>query len=89
MTTSEKNDSAKIFMSGKSQAVRLPKKYRFAQGCDEVAVRKVGRHLILSPRFNNWEDYWEHSTRPSEDFVTAVLNRKDDELPMEDRVDFD
>ena len=89
MPTPEPNDSAKVFMSGKSQAVRLPKKYRFADGCDEVTVRQVGRHLILSPRFIDWNDYWANSTRPSDDFVEAVLNRKDDELPLEQRASFD
>ncbi len=89
MINVESNDTAKVFMSGKSQAVRLPKKFRFAQGCDEVSVRQVGRHLILSPRFNDWDDYWDNSTRPSDDFVEAVLKRKESELPAEKRVSFD
>ena len=76
MTTIKKNDSANVSIS-------------FTQGGDEVAGHQVGRHVIPSPRFNDWADYWEHSTRPSEDFVTAVLNRKDDELPTEGRVGFD
>jgi len=37
--------TAKIFMNGQSQAVRLPKEYRFA--CDEVAVKKVGDIVML------------------------------------------
>lgn len=59
-----KQDTAKVFMSGPSQAVRLPKKYRFPEGCGEVSVRRLGRHLILSPRFSDWEAYWAGSTRP-------------------------
>jgi len=82
-------DSAKVFMSGQSQAVRLPKKYRFDDACGEVIVRCVGRHLILSPRFSNWEDYWANSVRPSDDFVDSVLNRKMNELPAEKRESFD
>ena len=39
-------------MSGKSQAIRLPKKFGFDDGCDEVLIRQVGRHLILSPRYD-------------------------------------
>ena len=39
MAVSGRQDSAKVFMSGMSQAVRLPKKFRFSKGCDEVAVR--------------------------------------------------
>lgn len=39
---------AKVFMSGRSQAVRLPKKYRFA--CDEVEITQEGDALVLRPR---------------------------------------
>lgn len=89
MSEVESNDTAKVFMSGKSQAVRLPKKFRFTEGCDEVSVRQVGRHLILSPRYSDWDDYWANSTRPSDDFVESVLKRKESELPAEARASFD
>jgi antitoxin VapB len=89
MATPESSDSAKVFMSGKSQAVRLPKKFRFTEGCDEVSVRQVGRHLILSPRYSDWADYWANSTRPGDDFVESVLNRKVSDLPAEERESFD
>ena len=89
MSKTESTNTAKVFMSGKSQAVRLPKKFRFTEECDEVSVRQVGRHLILSPRYSDWDDYWANSTRPSDDFVEAVLRRKESELPPEERVSFD
>lgn len=38
---------AKVFWSGPSQAVRLPKAFRFKT--NEVTVRKVGNALILEP----------------------------------------
>ena len=38
---------AKVFWSGPSQAVRIPKAFRFTT--DEVTVRKVGDALILEP----------------------------------------
>lgn len=81
------SDTAKVFMNGRSQAVRLPAEYRF--DCDQVAIRRVGRHLILSPRFTDWEDYWANSARPSDDFVETIRNRHDDELPLEHRATFD
>ena len=89
MAISGKQDSAKVFMSGLSQAVRLPKKFRFSEGCDEVAVRQVGRHLILSPRFADWEDYWANSTQPDDDFASTVLELRANELPIEERQSFD
>ena len=39
---------AKVFMSGRSQAVRLPRRYRF--DCAEVEVTRDGDALILRPR---------------------------------------
>jgi antitoxin VapB len=41
-------DRAKLFRSGGSQAVRLPKGYRF-EGQDEVAIYRVGSRVILEP----------------------------------------
>ena len=40
-------DTAKIFKTGRSQAVRLPRRYRFSSS--EVAIRKEGNSVILSP----------------------------------------
>ena len=40
--------TAKVFMTNRSQAVRLPEEYQF--DADEVFIRKVGEDVILSPR---------------------------------------
>lgn len=40
-------ETAKIFMSGRSQAVRIPKKYRFPG--NEVVISRRGNEIILSP----------------------------------------
>ena len=80
-------DTAKVFMTGRSQAVRLPAEYRF--DTDQVAIRRVGRHVILSPRFTDWDEYWANAARPSDEFVEAIRTRHDDELPLEERASFD
>ncbi len=41
-------DAAKIFMDGKSQAVRLPKKYRF--NANEVTIQHFAGGVLLSPK---------------------------------------
>ena len=46
-------DTAKIFTSGRSQAVRLPKEYRF-EG-KEVIVRHFGSGVILLPLDKPWD----------------------------------
>jgi len=40
-------DTARIFQSGRSQAVRLPKEYRFAG--TEVVVKHFGNGVLLLP----------------------------------------
>lgn len=44
--------TAKLFSNGRSQAVRLPKNFRF-QG-DEVFIKRVGDAVVLLPRKEGW-----------------------------------
>ena len=46
-------DRAKLFKSGGSQAVRLPKEYRF-QDSEEVLIYRQGRRVILEPMKRTW-----------------------------------
>jgi antitoxin VapB len=50
--------TAKLFMHGRSQAVRLPKEFRF-EGT-EVRVRRVGKQVILEPMAEpyNAAEFW-------------------------------
>ena len=41
-------DTAKLFLNGRSQAVRLPKAFRF-EGLTEVYIQRDGDRIILSP----------------------------------------
>lgn len=45
-------DTAKLFFSGRGQAVRLPKAYRF-EG-DEVIVKRFGNGVLLLPKTDPW-----------------------------------
>jgi len=47
-------DTAKLFKTGRSQAVRLPKEYRF-EG-DEVYIKRVGAAVVLLPKKKTWDD---------------------------------
>lgn len=60
-------DTAKLFKSGRSQAVRLPKKYRFDG--EEVYVKKVGEAVVLLPREDSWRTLYESLGSFSEDFM--------------------
>lgn len=45
--------TAKLFRTGRSQAVRLPKEFRF-EG-DEVRIRRHGSAVILEPLATDWK----------------------------------
>ena len=47
---------AKLFTHGGSQAVRLPKAFRF-EGT-EVRIRKDGERVILEPLKRDWAAFW-------------------------------
>ena len=59
--------TAKLFMNGRSQAVRLPKGFRF-EG-EEVFVKKVGNAVVLLPRRHSWEALYGSLESFSEDFM--------------------
>ncbi len=45
--------TTKLFQNGRSQAVRLPKEFRF--NGTEVYIKKVGNAVVLLPIENSWE----------------------------------
>ncbi len=60
--------TAKIFQNGQSQAVRLPKEFRFKD--DHVYVKKSGNVVMLIPAKNSWESLFESLDKFSDDFMT-------------------
>ena len=74
-------NTAKVFISGRSQAVRLPKEYRF--NVNEVYVRKEGDEVILSPKIPSWREYFAHGPRPSADYMGRRID-----LPLQERKKF-
>ncbi|WP_026470856.1 antitoxin [Alkanindiges illinoisensis] len=46
-------EHAKIFQSGRSQAVRLPKAFRFSG--EEVAIKRFGNGVLLLPINQPWQ----------------------------------
>ncbi len=74
--------TAKLFMNGRSQAVRLPVNFRF--DCDEVFIRRDTEtgDVILSRKPGNWDDFfkWLEGIDVPEDF----MSERDNEV-VEDR----
>lgn len=74
-------ETAKIFENGRSQAVRLPKKYRFST--DEVVVQQLGASLILTPKDKLWETFMEGIDGFTDDFFEAMESRHEGEIQSE------
>lgn len=68
---------AKLFWSGRSQAVRLPKEFRM-EG-DAVRIRKQGAAVILEPIASDWDWLEEIVGAFSDDFLAS--GRRQPELP--------
>jgi antitoxin VapB len=69
--------TAKVFMNGRSQALRLPKEFRFET--DEVYITKQGDNLIVSPKKPTWDNFFDTTSAFDDDF----LKDREDELPQE------
>jgi antitoxin VapB len=68
---------AKIFQNGQSQAVRLPKEFRF--DTDEVFISKEGDKVILFPKPKmTWESFFDSGPCPE-----FELDRSDNGPPQE------
>lgn len=70
---------AKVFISGNSQAIRLPKEFRL--DTNEVFISRSGDSLIVTPRMNSWNGFVEGLDGFSEDF--AVTGGLSDDVPRE------
>lgn len=59
--------TAKIFQNGQSQAVRLPKEFRFDD--KEVFIKKTGNVVQLIPRNNSWDALFDSLDKFTSDFM--------------------
>jgi len=59
--------TAKLFQNGQSQAVRLPKGFRFED--DHVFIKKSGNIVMLIPAKNSWDSLINSLDKFSDDFM--------------------
>jgi antitoxin VapB len=69
--------TAEIFASGNSQAVRLPKDCRFYG--NEVYAQRVGEAVMLFPKDRVWETFLEGVNGFTDDYFAAVEAARADE----------
>lgn len=71
--------TAKIFQNGRSQAVRLPKEFRFTG--TEVFIYREGDKVILSEKPDSWARFFHYGPKASPDFmqerVQPLLEERD------------
>lgn len=72
-------ETAKVFTNGGSQAVRLPKDFRF--NTDEVDVNRIGEIVILVPKESRWAGLLQSLDMCTDDFMEDGRG----ELKAEDR----
>ncbi len=60
--------TAKLFTNGRSQAVRLPKEFRF-EG-DEVGIKRIGSAVLLFPKDKAWELMADAIGQVDDDFMS-------------------
>ncbi len=72
-------ETAKIFENGRSQAVRLPQKYRFQ--ADEVVIQKLGDAVLLVPKESLWNTFLDGVNSFTED----IFENGRDQGAQEDR----
>lgn len=73
-------DTAKLFQNGRSQAVRLPKAYRF-EGLTEVLIERDGERIVLSPKRKPSIERLISALDAFESFPTRQQPRKTDKRP--------
>ncbi|MDX2495980.1 MAG: type II toxin-antitoxin system VapB family antitoxin [Desulfuromusa sp.] len=68
--------TAKIFQNGQSQAVRLPKEFRFDE--KEVYIKKSGHVVYLIPRTDSWDILFDSLKNFSSDYMVERIQPEQD-----------
>lgn len=79
--------TAKVFTTGRSQAVRLPKAFRFTTS--EVTVERQGDAVILRPKVQTKEEWWDEMDKVLAGFEGMPEEIDRDRSGLSDAVRFD
>ena len=58
--------TAKVFKSGNSQAIRIPKEYQFE--AEELFINKIGNTIVIFPKSDPWEAFNDSLSDFSDDY---------------------
>ena len=63
-----------VFVTNRSQAVRLPKAVAFPDDIHQVEIIKIGQSRVITPVGKLWEDFFLHGPRASADFMEERID---------------
>ncbi len=61
--------TAKLFINGRSQAVRLPKNLRFSG--NDVFIKKIGKMVVFLPKDDPWSSFVKSFDQFTDDFMDS------------------
>jgi antitoxin VapB len=68
--------SSTVFVSNRSQAVRLPKAVAFPDNVHEVDILKIGHARVIVPKGRRWDDFFDNEPRIDADFLPRRVQPK-------------
>jgi antitoxin VapB len=69
----------KLFLSNRSQAVRIPAHLRFSDSVKEVEVRACGQERIITPLGRSWDSFFQAGPTVPDDFLEERASQGQDE----------
>jgi antitoxin VapB len=67
---SDRISASTVFITNRTQAVRLPKAVAFPDDVQQVDILKIGSARLIVPKGRRWDDFFEGPPRVSDDFMT-------------------
>ena len=77
--------TAKLFASGKSQAVRLPKEFRFTG--TEVGIGKFGQMVVLFSKDNADDLFFDSLGKFPDEFFESIQSAREEAIPSAERAE--
>jgi antitoxin VapB len=66
----------RLFLSNRSQAVRIPADLRLPDSVKEVEVRACGQERIIAPLGRSWDSFFIDGPRVSDDFLAERASQE-------------